>query len=217
MITNLFSVFDPTTGTLSLNWLRIALILFIPTPFWTLPSKINHSIENILKKIIKETVIHLKDQKPSLIIVGLFLFILINNAIGIIPYVFTASAHISFSLPLALSIWISIIVYGWTKKTNKMFIHLVPIGTPGPLMPFIVLIESIRNLIRPISLAVRLRANIIAGHLLISLLGNNLRLNFPLILVIIWLFILLIVFETAVAFIQSYVFMTLSTLYSREV
>jgi F-type H+-transporting ATPase subunit a len=94
----------------------------------------------------------------------------------------------------------------------------VPQGTPPVLIPFIVLIESIRNLIRPGTLAVRLAANIIAGHLLITLLGNtgpSLRLFLVNILIITQLLLLLL--ERAVAIIQSYVFAVLRTLYSREV
>jgi F-type H+-transporting ATPase subunit a len=99
-----------------------------------------------------------------------------------------------------------------------MFAHLVPQGTPPILIPFIVVIESIRNIIRPGTLAVRLAANIIAGHLLITLLGNtgtSLRLILINILIITQL--LLLILERAVAIIQSYVFAVLRTLYSREV
>lgn len=217
MIINLFSVFDPATGIFSLNWIRIFIILLLPEPYWYTPRKTLYIINIIIKKIINEVIIHLKKSEPSIIIIRLFIFILINNLIGLLPYVFTASAHLVFSLRLALRLWISLIIYGWINKTNRIFIHLVPVGTPYPLIPFMVIIESIRNLIRPGSLAVRLSANIIAGHLLISLLGNNLINNYSLIMIIIWLFIGLIIFELAVAFIQSYVFITLSTLYSREI
>jgi len=86
------------------------------------------------------------------------------------------------------------------------------------LIPFIVLIESIRNVIRPLTLAVRLIANIVAGHLLITLLGNQTAAASKIILIsLIITQILLLILETAVAFIQSYVFAVLSTLYSREV
>lgn len=217
MIINLFSVFDPATGNLSINWLRLILILLLPTPYWNLPRKIMYLIILLSKKLVNEIVIHLKKIESSIILVRLFIYILINNIIGLLPYIFTASAHLVFSLTIALTMWISLILFGWINKTNRIFIHLVPVGTPYPLIPFIVLIESIRNIIRPGSLAVRLRANIIAGHLLISLLGNNLVSNSAILLLIIWLFIGLILFETAVAFIQSYVFITLSTLYSREI
>jgi len=94
----------------------------------------------------------------------------------------------------------------------------VPLGTPGVLMPFIVLIETIRNIIRPGTLAVRLAANIIAGHLLLVLLGNQgPNLSSVLLGVLLFIQVLLLTLESAVAVIQSYVFAVLATLYSREV
>ena len=93
----------------------------------------------------------------------------------------------------------------------------MPQGTPFILIPFIVCIETIRNIIRPGTLAIRLSANIIAGHLLITLLGNTGPIvNFLIIMVII-VQLILIILESAVAIIQSYVFAILRTLYSREV
>jgi F-type H+-transporting ATPase subunit a len=85
-------------------------------------------------------------------------------------------------------------------------------------MPFIVCIETIRNIIRPGTLAVRLTANIIAGHLLITLLGNTRSsITTPLVSILIITQCLLLLLESAVAIIQSYVFTVLSTLYSREI
>ena len=99
-----------------------------------------------------------------------------------------------------------------------MLAHLVPLGTPGVLMPFMVLIETIRNVIRPGTLAVRLAANIIAGHLLLVLLGNQgPSLTSYFLFLLIGAQILLLILERAVAVIQSYVFAVLTTLYSREV
>nr|ATD53028.1 ATP synthase F0 subunit 6 [Hishimonus phycitis] len=217
MMTNLFSVFDPATGMFSLNWLSIMLIFLMPTPYWNLPSKIILLNIFMLKNLSNEITTHLKSSKSSIIFVTLFVFILINNIMGLFPYIFTASAHLVFSLSMAASLWMSLMMFGWINKTNSMFTHLVPIGTPSILMPFMVLIESVSNLIRPGSLAVRLSANMIAGHLLMSLLGNNLVNNLTMMFIMMWLFMGLMVFETAVAFIQSYVFMTLSTLYSSEI
>ena len=100
-----------------------------------------------------------------------------------------------------------------------MFAHLVPQGTPGVLIPFMVLIETISNIIRPGTLAVRLAANIIAGHLLLTLLGNtgpSIRSSF-LLSILIFSQILLLTLESAVAIIQSYVFAVLSTLYTGEI
>jgi F-type H+-transporting ATPase subunit a len=99
-----------------------------------------------------------------------------------------------------------------------MFAHLVPQGTPSVLMPFIVLIETIRNIIRPGTLAVRLSANIIAGHLLLTLLGNTGNsISSFIISILILTQLLLLSLESAVAIIQSYVFTILRTLYSREI
>jgi F-type H+-transporting ATPase subunit a len=99
-----------------------------------------------------------------------------------------------------------------------MFAHLVPQGTPAVLIPFMVCIETIRNVIRPGTLAVRLSANIIAGHLLLTLMGNTgsgIAVFMVTFLVIGQL--ALLVLESAVAIIQGYVFAVLRTLYSSEV
>ncbi len=217
MIINLFSVFDPCTGILSLNWLSSFLLLFfLPFKFWLISNK----IEFIFNKIIISLNIEISNlinlRGITLIILSLFVIILINNLPGLLPYIYTSSSQLVFSLSLALPMWLSFMLYGWINKTNFIFRHLVPIGTPPVLIPFIVLIETVRNLIRPGSLAVRLTANIIAGHLLISLLGNN---TYGLLIMCytIVVFFILILFELAVALIQSYVFITLTTLYSREV
>jgi F-type H+-transporting ATPase subunit a len=94
----------------------------------------------------------------------------------------------------------------------------VPQGTPPVLIPFIVLIETISNIIRPGTLAVRLAANIIAGHLLITLLGRTgPSINYYIISLLLITQIALLILESAVAIIQSYVFAVLRTLYSREV
>jgi F-type H+-transporting ATPase subunit a len=100
-----------------------------------------------------------------------------------------------------------------------MLAHLIPQSTPPILIPVIVLIETTSNLIRPATLAIRLTANITAGHLLITLLGNQVASNnrMTLELIILSIPILLLTLEFAVAIIQSYVFSVLVTLYSSEV
>ena len=95
---------------------------------------------------------------------------------------------------------------------------MVPNSTPTVLIPFIVVIETIRNVIRPITLSVRLIANIVAGHLLITLLGNQTAVASNILLArLIITQIMLLTLERAVALIQAYVFAVLSTLYSTEV
>ena len=99
-----------------------------------------------------------------------------------------------------------------------MFAHLVPLGTPIILIPFMVIIETIRNIIRPITLSVRLAANLTAGHLLLILLGESMVNRKILIIVTVTAAqFALMTLEAAVAVIQAYVFATLSTLYASEV
>lgn len=101
---------------------------------------------------------------------------------------------------------------------NGFLAHLVPLGTPGVLMPFMVLVELVRNIIRPITLSVRLAANMVAGHLLMVLLGGFiLSQNFFSFLGTSLVGLVLTLLEIAVCFIQAYVFVTLLTLYSVEV
>nr|YP_010924953.1 ATP synthase F0 subunit 6 [Chanohirata theae]WKB17931.1 ATP synthase F0 subunit 6 [Chanohirata theae] len=212
---NLFSVFDPSTGTMSLNWMSTMTFVMFPLTYWNTKNKVLLLTELMMIKLSLEIKMLTKTQKISMILVSMYMYILINNVMGLFPYIFTPTAHLVCSLPLALSMWLSMMMYGWTKKTNSMFCHLIPTGTPSVLMPFMVIIESISNIIRPGSLAVRLSANMIAGHLLMTLLGNNS--SGTIMWVLMWLFMGLMMFEMAVAFIQSYVFMTLTTLYSSEI
>lgn len=222
MITNLFSSFDPTTFSLfSLNWLRsLLIILLTPFSFWLIPSRWNFLWISLILILHKEFKILTKKNSKGITIFfsRLFTFILLNNFLGLFPYIFTSSRHLNFTLTLRLPLWLRFIIYGWLNNTIHIFAHLVPQGAPRLLLPFLVLIESIRNLIRPGTLAIRLTANIIAGHLLVTLLGNSgPHLSYYLINILIIIQILLLTLEFAVAIIQSYVFSILTTLYSSEV
>merc|ERR1712024_317481 len=127
-----------------------------------------------------------------LIFISIFFFIIFSNFIGLIPYIFTRTSHLSITIVLALPIWLGTIFYSIIFQYNNLLAHLVPLGTPSFLIPIIVMIETVRNIIRPMTLSIRLAANIVAGHLL------------------------LIILEVAVACIQSYVFTILSSLYLNE-
>lgn len=222
MITNLFSIFDPSTSiNYSLNWIRIILIIILfPFQYWLIPSRYIIFWNLIIKFIYKEFKILISYSYSNIIIlIALFLIILFNNFIGLFPYIFTASRHIRFCLSLSLSIWLSIIIYRLFKFFNDLISHLTPHGTPFILIPFIVIIESISLLIRPLTLAIRLTANIIAGHLLLCLLGstgNSINRSLIIILIITTQ-LLLYVLEISVSIIQAYVFSILTTLYRREI
>nr|AND96698.1 ATP synthase F0 subunit 6 [Onthophagus pullus] len=223
MMTNLFSSFDPGTYlSTSLNWMSTLLgILFIPTMFWLIPSRYNFLWNKIIITLHNEFKILLGKNSikgSTLIFISIFSMIMFNNFLGLFPYIFTSSSHMVMTLSLALPMWLSFMIYGWINNTMHMFTHLVPQGTPPVLMPFMVCIETISNIIRPGTLAVRLAANMIAGHLLLTLLGNTGPfLNLFLINFLIITQLLLLLLESAVSIIQSYVFAVLTTLYSSEV
>nr|AML25644.1 ATP synthase F0 subunit 6 [Staphylinidae sp. BMNH 1274706] len=222
MMTNLFSSFDPSTNfNLSLNWLSTLLgLMLIPFMFWMIPSrwnilwiKIILTLHNEFKILINKPI-----KGMTLMFISLFSFIMFNNFLGLFPYIFTSSSHLILTLSMALPLWLSFMIFGWFNNTIHMFAHLVPQGTPPILMPFMVCIESISNIIRPGTLAVRLAANMIAGHLLMTLLGNTgPMMSIMLLNILIFTQILLLILESAVAIIQSYVFAILTTLYSSEV
>nr|UPL65924.1 ATPase subunit 6 [Helopeltis sp.] len=221
MMTNLFSSFDPATSMyLSMNWLSSILgIMIIPSSFWIMPNRMSIMFNKISSSLTKEynMLLNSKSSNMNMLLISLFMLIMFNNLMGLLPYIFTSSSHISFTLTMALPMWMGIMIYGWANKTQKMFAHMIPNGVPPLLMPFMVIIETISNLIRPGSLAVRLTANMIAGHLFMSMLGNNMPNTNIIMMMILSLQMVLMLFETAVSIIQAYVFSTLMTLYTSEV
>nr|QTH79125.1 ATP synthase F0 subunit 6 [Hemathlophorus sp.] len=222
MMMNLFSIFDPMSSTLnlSINWMSTMLgLIFIPQIYWMISPRINALMNFFISTIHQELKILLgKNNGSTMIFISLFMLIFFNNFLGLFPYIFTSTSHLTLTLTLALPLWLSFMIFGWINNTNHMFAHLVPQNTPFILMPFMVMIETISNLIRTITLSVRLTANMIAGHLLMTLLsstGTSLSVYFIFILILIQF--MLLTLEAAVSIIQSYVFMVLSALYSSEV
>jgi len=133
------------------------------------------------------------------------------------PSNFTVSGHLVFSLFFSLCFWVALNICFLSLNIYIYIVHLVPTGTPLILISFMVFVEMVRNLIRPITLSVRLTANIVAGHLLLTLLGEfMLGVSILIAVLTVPLGILLTVLELAVAFIQGYVFITLFSLYSEE-
>nr|YP_010116691.1 ATP synthase F0 subunit 6 [Iotaphora admirabilis]QPL16799.1 ATP synthase F0 subunit 6 [Iotaphora admirabilis] len=224
MMSNLFSIFDPSTNlfNLSMNWVSTILgVMFIPYSFWLMPNRHYFMWNFILTKLHNEFKTLLKNnyfKGSTFIFISLFSFIMFNNFLGLFPYIFTSTSHLTLSLSISLPLWLSFMLYGWINNYQHMFSHMIPQGTPAILMPFMVLIETISNIIRPGTLAVRLTANMIAGHLLMTLLSStSSNISFYMIMFLILIQVLLLILESAVAMIQSYVIAILSTLYSSEV
>jgi len=224
-MSNLFSSFDPIVNIIgfriSLNWLsRLIPLLFLPQIYWITNSQILKTVQNIINYLFGElSAVFGVVALPGTVFVFLrfFFFIFFCNLIGLAPYVFTRSRHISFTLTLALPIWIGSMVFSIKNQYNRLFAHLVPNGTPVALIPVMVIIETVRNVIRPGTLSIRLAANIVAGHLLLTLLGSQgPSVSGLAVLGLIVRLILLLCLELAVACIQAYVFTILSSLYLNE-
>nr|YP_003162789.1 ATP synthase F0 subunit 6 [Ramulus hainanense]ACH78285.1 ATP synthase F0 subunit 6 [Ramulus hainanense] len=224
MMTNLFSIFDPSTSMMSLplNWSStIICLMLMPMSYWTMKTRYMNIWDkptNLLNKEFKILMNPKNNKGSTMLFISLFMLIMINNLMGLFPYIFTSTSHMLMTLSMAMPLWLSFMIFGWTQNTNKMFSHMVPMGTPAVLMPFMVCIESISNLIRPGTLAVRLAANMIAGHLILTLLGNtSMTMSMYTLPTMIIIQMMLLTLETAVAIIQGYVFAVLSTLYASEV
>ena len=221
---SLFSSFDSLSSIFNfpLNWLSVLVfLLFFPRNFYLKKNKFIKLFYEVINYLFQEIKISIGSVKtPGLghIFISLFILIVFSNFIGLFPYIFTASSHIAITVSLALPLWLGYIILSTFNNLNFFLSHLVPIGTPYPLMPFIVLIEIVRRVIRPLTLSVRLAANMVAGHLLIILIRRPINmLSWVIFMPTLLMLLALLILELAVSFIQSYVFTTLISLYIIEV
>jgi len=155
------------------------------------------------------------------VITGLFLFLIFLNLRGLIPYVFRPTSHLAVSLSLGLPLWLSLLVSGVFFSPSSVVAGLLPIGAPAPLNPFLVLIETVSIMVRPITLSVRLMANISAGHIVLTLVGNYITTRILTAglfsrFLLVSIQVLYSVFEFGIGVIQAYIFCLLITLYSDE-
>lgn len=226
MILDIFSIFDPhwSNSLLPIQLfllLRIILITLIISPSINANRSSTSSLTTInliFSQLTRTSSKYLKNL--SLIITLLFLIIILTNLLGITPYIFRLSSHLIITLCLGLPIWISIIISRFIHNSYQSTAHLLPDGAPDWLNPFLVLIESTRVLVRPLTLSFRLAANITAGHVVLALISSYCI--SAILLPTSSLFILLplssayILFEFAICLIQAYIFCLLLSLYSND-
>nr|AKU77960.1 ATPase subunit 6 [Alophoixus ochraceus] len=211
--------------------LGIPLILMSMTfPALLLPSMSNRWITNrlstlqlwLINLITKQlmTPLNKKGHKWALILTSLMIFLLLINLLGLLPYTFTPTTQLSMNLALAFPLWLATLLTGLRNQPSATLGHLLPEGTPTPLIPALILIETTSLLIRPLALGVRLTANLTAGHLLIQLISTAtvaLSTTMPAVSILTLLILfLLTLLEVAVAMIQAYVFVLLLSLYLQE-
>jgi F-type H+-transporting ATPase subunit a len=157
------------------------------------------------------------------LIFSLFMFIMVSNLVGIIPYTFTVSSHLIVTAALALLVFFTVLFYGLYKNGLKFFKLFVPSGVPIYILPLVVFIEVISFFLRPVSHSVRLFANMLAGHIalkvfasFIAMLGALGFLGWLGAVLPLGLTMALTALELLVAFLQAYVFAILTCIYLND-
>nr|ALN11533.1 ATP synthase F0 subunit 6 [Rhinella cf. acrolopha 'sensu Grant & Bolivar 2014'] len=225
MTLNLFSQFASPT----FFGAPLILVAFL-VPWLLFPSPCNRWAINrltviqtwFMKTFTKQIFLPLNfpGHKWALILASLMIFLLGMNLLGLLPYTFTPTTQLSLNLGLAIPLWLATVIIGFRNQLTASLGHFLPEGTPTPLIPILIIIETISLFIRPLALGVRLTANLTAGHLLIQLISTaTMALLFtnPIISSLTFVTLLLLtMLEIAVAMIQAYVFVLLLSLYLQE-
>nr|AMB18827.1 ATP synthase F0 subunit 6 [Myocoptes musculinus] len=221
MMMNMFSIFDPSLSLIFSSWFIVGFICFFFFSFFWLINSIGYFYHKVLIFWFKEVNQMLGGSSPKgsvLMIVSIFVFILYCNFLCLFPHIFSFSSHLSVCLPLSYMFWLGIIFFSVSSSFFRFLVHLIPSGTPVGLMSFMVLVEIMSNIVRPLALAFRLTANMMAGHLLMSLMGGGLLMLSSVFGFVVGMFLqsLLVLMELGVCFIQAYVFSVLLLLYFSE-
>nr|YP_009911362.1 ATP synthase F0 subunit 6 [Parasciurus nayaritensis]QLD21818.1 ATP synthase F0 subunit 6 [Parasciurus nayaritensis] len=221
---NLFASFiTPTLVGLPI----VILIITFPNILFPSPSRlINNRLVSLqqwlVQLVLKQMMAmhNLKGRTWSLMLISLIMFIGSTNLLGLLPHSFTPTTQLSMNLGMAIPLWAGAVITGFRHKTKASLAHFLPQGTPIPLIPMLVIIETISLFIQPMALAVRLTANITAGHLLMHLIGGATlvlsSISTPTAMITFIILILLTILEFAVALIQAYVFTLLVSLYLHD-
>jgi len=179
MISDIFSAFDPFRF-ISINKLtsillitNLLIIISTQVTYWSMPnrSRVSTYLINVIinEQITRTYTSNLKGSGS--IITPIFSMIIIINLAGLVPYTFSLSSHLIFTLSFGLPIWLSFILSTFSKAPKASVAHLLPDGAPDWLNPFLILIETTRILVRPLTLSFRLAANIRAGHIVLGLIN----------------------------------------------
>nr|YP_009184366.1 ATP synthase F0 subunit 6 [Dasypus hybridus]ALO62414.1 ATP synthase F0 subunit 6 [Dasypus hybridus] len=221
---NLFASFaTPTMMGLPIVLLIIMFpSLLFPTPKRMITNRMV-SIQQWLINMIMKQMMNIHNHKGrtwTLMLISLITFIGTTNLLGLLPHTFTPTTQLSMNLGMAIPLWAGAVVTGFRHKTKASLAHFLPQGTPIPLIPMLIIIETISLFIQPMALAVRLTANITAGHLLIHLIGGAtlalMSISPTTASITFIILVLLTILEFAVALIQAYVFTLLVSLYLHD-
>nr|YP_007316784.1 ATP synthase F0 subunit 6 [Heleophryne regis]AEC33141.1 ATP synthase F0 subunit 6 [Heleophryne regis] len=225
MTLNLFSQFMSPT-LLGIPLIIVALLvpwLMFPAPNTSWITNRLTTTQTWLMKLLTKQIfspISINGHPWALMLTSLMIFLLSLNLLGLLPYTFTPTTQLSLNLGLAIPLWLATVLIGLRNQPTTALAHLLPEGTPAPLIPTLIVIETISLFIRPLALGVRLTANLTAGHLLIQLVSMAVQaifFTYPTISALTFFVLLLLtLLEVAVAMIQAYVFVLLLSLYLQE-
>jgi len=237
-IRNLLSIEAPILGNMNISITNIGLYLlisvFIVLTTSVLATNYNKIISNswsisqeslyaTIHSIVTNQINAVKGQLYFPFIYTLFIFILINNLIGMVPYSFASTSHFILTFALSFTVVLGATILGFQKHGLEFFSLLVPAGCPLGLLPLLVLIEFISYLARNISLGLRLAANILSGHMLLNILAGftyNIMTSgfifFFLGLIPLAFIIAFSGLELGIAFIQAQVFVVLTSSYIKD-
>jgi F-type H+-transporting ATPase subunit a len=157
------------------------------------------------------------------LVFSLFMFILVANIVGLIPYTFTITSHIIITVSLALLVFLTVVIYGFWKNGLRFFKLFVPSGIPIFILPLVVFIEVFSFFLRPVSHSVRLFANMLAGHIALKVFASFIPLlaglgiaGYAGAVMPLGMVIALTALELLVAFLQAYVFTILTCIYLND-
>nr|YP_636911.1 ATP synthase F0 subunit 6 [Lophiomus setigerus]UIP57062.1 ATP synthase F0 subunit 6 [Lophius litulon]BAC23286.1 ATPase subunit 6 [Lophiomus setigerus] len=201
----------------TLPWLLIA------TPSRKLLTNRLVSVQKrFIRWVVKELIrpMSLGGHKWALLLTSLLLFIMTLNIFGLLPHSFTPTTQLAMNLGLSVPLWMATVIVGFRKHRSAALAHFLPLGAPNALIPILVIIELISLIVRPLALAVRLTANITAGHLMMQIVATGAQVLIPLMPVTAFItlltLILFFILEAAMALVQAYVFVLLLSLYLEE-
>jgi len=223
-----------TNATMYLS-LSLGIILFIYFFYLSqskmIPTTTQYVFESIYMLVYDmcKQQIGIKSQEFFSMIFTYFIFILILNLLGLTPYGFTVTSHISFTFVLGFSSWFAITLIGLMKHKLNFFKLFLPSGSPIFLIPLLVLIEIVSYISRTFSLSIRLFANMMSGHTLLFILSSfvtkilflkNAVMAFPLTILpaipVVIVVSLVSILELGIAFLQAYVFVVLICIYLND-
>lgn len=234
----MFSIKADMLANIHISLTNIGLYLIITTFIifflFTIANNFNLSVPNswsLSKESIYSTIYSIvinqinanKGQMFFPFISALFIYILINNLVGMVPYSFAPTSHFILTFSISFTVVLGATILGFYIHDLKFFSLFVPSGCPLGLLPLLVLIEFISYLARNVSLGLRLAANVLSGHMLLNILGGftyNIM-NFGILYFFLGLIPLIFIIafsglEIGIAFIQAQVFVVLSASYIKD-